>query len=60
MKHKILSCAVLTALVIVAGVEGQRLLGTAAAAQTSSARAGAVPMFQLDPSWPKVPAKWNS
>ncbi len=59
MKRKILSCTVLMASVIAASVEGPRLLRTAAAAQTSAARAGGVPMFQLDPSWPKVPAKWK-
>src|SRR6266853_480150 len=59
MKRKILSCAVLMASVIAAVVEGQRLLGTVAAAQTSGARAGGLPMFQVDPSWPKVPAKWK-
>src|SRR5260370_42424648 len=57
MKRKILSCAVLMASVIAASVEGPRLLRTAAAAQTSAARAGGLPMFQVDPSWPKVPAK---
>ena len=42
---KILSVAVPMASVIVAGVEGQRLFGTAAAAETSAARAGGVPVF---------------
>ena len=59
MKRKILSCGVVMGSVIVAGVEGQRLLGTTAAAQTSRDRAGGVPTFQVDPSWPKVPSKWK-
>src|SRR5436309_13719693 len=59
MKRKNLSRAVLSALVIVAGVEGTSLFRTEAAAQTSQARARDVPMFEVDPSWPKVPAKWN-
>ena len=59
MKDKILNCAVLIALVIVASVEGQRFLSTTAAAQTPATRAGGLPMFQVDPSWPKVPAKWK-
>ena len=59
MKRKNLSRAVLIALVIVAGVEGTWLFGTEAAAQTSKAEARNVPMFEVDPSWPKVPAKWK-
>jgi len=59
MKDKVLNCAVLIALVIVASVEGQRFLSTTAAAQTPATRAGGLPMFQVDPSWPKVPAKWK-
>ena len=42
MKQKILSCTVLMALVIVASVEGQRLLNATAAAQTSGARTEAL------------------
>ena len=50
--HKILSSAVLmTSVVVVA-------MGTAAA-QTPKARAGGLPMFEVDRSWPKVPAKWK-
>ena len=59
MKDKVLICAVLMALVVVVGVEGQRFLSATAAAQTPAARAGGLPMFQVDPSWPKVPAKWK-
>jgi hypothetical protein len=59
MKRKNLSRAVLIALVIDAGVEGIRFFGTEAAAQTSQSEARNVPMFEVDPSWPKVPAKWK-
>ena len=59
MKRKNLSRAVLIALVIVAGVEGTWLFGTEAVAQTSQAEARNLPMFEVDPSWPKVPAKWK-
>ncbi len=50
--HKILSSAVLMTSVVVVAI------GTAAA-QTSKARAGGLPMFEVDRSWPKVPAKWK-
>jgi hypothetical protein len=59
VKRKILSCAVVMALVIVASVEGLHFLSPTASAQTPAARAGGLPMFQVDPSWPKVPAKWK-
>lgn len=59
MKQKILICVALMLSVIVAGVEGQRLLDTGAVAQTPRARTSGVPLFQIDPSWPKVPAKWK-
>ena len=59
MKRKNLSRAVLLALVMFAGMEGTWLFGTETAAQTSKAEARSVPTFELDPSWPKVPAKWK-
>ena len=59
MKRKNLSRTVLFALVMVAGVEGTWLFGTETAAQTSKAEGRSVPMFEVDPSWPKVPAKWK-
>jgi hypothetical protein len=57
MKREVLNRAVLTALVVVAGVEAKSLFGTDAVAQTSQARG--VPVFEVDASWPKVPAKWK-
>ena len=59
MKRENLSRAVLVAWVIVAGVAGKWLSGTEAAAQTPPAQARAMPMFEADPSWPKVPSKWK-
>ena len=59
MKREGLGRAVLIALVIVAGVEGKWLFGTEAAAQTPQAQARAMPTFEVDPSWPKVPSKWK-
>lgn len=57
MKHKILGC-VLMASTMVTGVEAQRPSG-AEASQAPQVRAGSVPLFQVDPSWPKVPPKWK-
>lgn len=59
MKRKNLSRAVLIALIIVAGVEGKWLFGTEAAAQSPQTQACAMPMFEVDPSWPKLPSKWK-
>src|SRR4030088_134319 len=57
MKIENLGRAVLTALITVAGVEGGRALCSEAAAQTPAARS--LPMFEVDGSSSKVPAKWK-
>jgi len=57
LKLEALCRAVLIVSVIVAGVESRWLFGTEAAAQTPAARS--LPMFEVDPSWPKIPAKWK-
>jgi hypothetical protein len=59
MERKNFCRAVLIAWVIVAGVARTSLFETEAAAQTSQAQARNLPMFEVDPSWPKVPAKWK-
>jgi hypothetical protein len=59
MTAKVLRSLVLTASIIVAAAQGQRYFGITVAAQTSADRAGRVPTFQVDASWPKVPAKWR-
>lgn len=58
MKRKDLRLAIVIAWVIFAP-EGPGFFCTEAAAQTSLGRTGSVPMFEVDPSWPKVPAKWK-
>src|SRR5229473_1511289 len=50
--HKFLRCVVVMTLAVMVAA------GTAAA-QTSKPRAGGIPTFEVDRSWPKVPAKWK-
>ena len=57
MRFETLGRAVLIASVLVAAAESRWLLGGEAAAQTPAARS--LPMFEVDASWPKVPAKWK-
>src|SRR5215510_3137291 len=59
MKCKNSSWAVLIALAIVAGLARTWLFDTEAAAETSQAQPRDLPLFEVDPSWPKVPAKWK-
>src|SRR5262245_42321222 len=59
MKCKNSSWAILIALIIVDGVVRPFPFATEAAAQTSEVQARNLPMFEVDPSWPKVPAKWK-
>jgi len=59
MKRRKLNRAALIAWVIVAGVGGVSLFCAGAAAQTSQTRARDLPVFEVDSSWPKVPAKWK-
>jgi len=56
MKRKLLG-SVLTAAMLAAGCAGQQSADTTAAAPPTVA--GGVPRFEVDPSWPKVPAKWK-
>src|SRR3984893_1035978 len=49
--------AILIASVIGAAAQGGWLFGTQPAAQTPAARS--LPMFEVDPAWPKIPAKWK-
>jgi DNA-binding beta-propeller fold protein YncE len=55
MKRSKLSRAGLIASMIVAGTQGYLLFGTPAAAQT----ARALPTFEVDKSWPKVPPQYK-
>ena len=59
MRCKNLSRAILIAWIIVVGVEGTWPFGREAVAQTSQAQGRNLPIFEVDPSWPKVPAKWK-
>jgi DNA-binding beta-propeller fold protein YncE len=44
---------------IAVGVAAHQLLASKAEAQAPAARAGGVPVFEVDPGWPKVPPKWK-
>jgi hypothetical protein len=63
MKRKLLNWTVLAAIVVVGLViafgTGTRLSGQTASAEAPHTGEGGVPIFQLDRSWPKVPAKWS-
>ena len=59
MKRKIPGGAILMALIIAAGVHGQGFFGSIALAEASEAQARSMPVFEVDPVWPKVPAKWK-
>src|SRR5215469_3856848 len=54
MKRQNLGRAALIASVVVAGAHGPWLADTAAAQAARS-----LPTFEVDASWPKVPAKWK-
>ena len=57
MKLKFLSSAVLMAAVMTAGCAGQQSDTTGATESSKQARG--VPVFEVDSSWPKMPAKWK-
>ncbi len=60
MARKILSYAVLTGIGVAGGILCAKL--TAMPRQPLKLRrsgAGDVPIFKVDPSWPKIPAKWK-
>jgi hypothetical protein len=59
MKREHLGRAVLIACFAIAGVGAKWLFAPAAAAQSSQPQARSLPMFEVDASWPKVPAKWK-
>ena len=58
MKTGVLSGVVLAAAVLFAGCAGQRA-ETPAAKDASATQARRVPVFEVDASWPKVPAKYR-
>ena len=59
MTRSVLSCIGLMALVIFAGLEVHRLADTASAVELRTAGTSGVPLFEVDPAWPKVPSKWK-
>jgi len=59
MTHRNTSRAVLIALVVVAGVTGNRLSNAELAAQAANAQGRSVPTFEVDRTWPKVPPQWK-
>ncbi len=54
MKRNKFQSVILSACIAVASMAGTALTGSPAAAQTRS-----LPIFEVDPAWPKVPAKWK-
>jgi NHL repeat len=59
MTRRVLSYTLLMAVVLFAGLGGQRLAGTSSAGEPREAETGGVPRFEVDPAWPKVPPKWK-
>ena len=59
MTHKNTSRAVLIALVVAAGVTGNRLSNAELAAQAARAQGRSPPTFGVDRAWPKVPPQWK-
>jgi len=59
MTHKNTSRAVLIALVVAAGVTGNRLSDVELAAQAAKAQGRMLPTFEVDRTWPKVPPQWK-
>src|SRR5258705_10851308 len=59
MKREHLGRAVLIACLALAGIAGKSHFASDAAAQSAQPQARSLPMFEVDASWPKVPAKWK-
>jgi DNA-binding beta-propeller fold protein YncE len=64
MKRKMLAGIVpvgivLVGLVVIVPGMGRPVFGQAASGQAPHAGEGGVPIFEKDPAWPKVPAKWK-
>jgi len=57
MKRTELMCALLAAFIVMLG--SARTPSVAVAAQPSSVQSPSLPIFEVDASWPKVPAKWK-
>jgi DNA-binding beta-propeller fold protein YncE len=59
MKRNMLAGIVLVGLVVTVTGMGRPVFGQVASAEAPHRGQGGVPIFELDPSWPKVPAKWR-
>ena len=59
MERKNFCHAALIVLIIVAGTGAKSVFSADAVGQTSAMQSRNVPMFEVDSSWPKVPAKWK-
>src|ERR1700675_1162369 len=59
MKGKMVAGIVLVAFVVIVSAMGWPVFGQTAAVQAPHRGEGGLPTFQLDASWPKVPAKWR-
>src|SRR5215471_14838293 len=57
MERLHLRCAILMASVVITGFQAGLLFSIAASAQTAAARP--MPTFEVDPGWPKVPARFK-
>ncbi len=57
MKTTHLIISVLIAALVTGGLLGQHWLATAGAAESQGSRPS--PVFEIDPAWPQVPAKWK-
>jgi DNA-binding beta-propeller fold protein YncE len=58
MKRQIWTVVVFCALVTTVAACGQGSSGKTSAAVTGETESAEVPIFQADPSWPKIPSKW--
>src|SRR5947209_19955326 len=59
MKRRTLGLIGLVAYLIAAGVPAAWLFTTKAAAQSPQAQARSVPVFEVDPAWPKLPPQFK-
>jgi DNA-binding beta-propeller fold protein YncE len=60
MKRTDVSLAVLAAVIAIAGADANWGSRAVLAAQTPQAKTRGLPMFEVDRTWPKVPAKWKT
>ena len=59
MKRNCVNWALLSALLIEAAWGGKRLPNTAFSVRAAGPEGRSLPIFEVDPTWPKVPAKWK-